>query len=69
MEMCQPGKRAGPFWRDLAAWPIFHSVVSCRDPGYQAKQSGAEHHIFSHEQPILVGGMKSFQLRMCEITC
>ena len=45
------------------------SVDSCRNPGNRARQSGAEHHIFPYEQPIPVGGMKSFQIRMCEITC
>ena len=46
------------------------SVDSCRDPGNRARQSGAEHHTFPYdEQPISVGGMKSFQQRMCGITC
>ena len=45
------------------------SVDSCRDSGNRARQSGAELQIFPYEQPIPVGGMKSFQLRMCGITC
>ena len=45
------------------------SINSCRDSGNRAKQSGAEHHIFPYEQPNPVRRMKSFQLRMCEMTC
>ena len=45
------------------------SVDSCRDPGNRARHSGAEHRTFPYEQPIPVGWMKSFQQRMCEITC